>query len=116
MASDADKYRLSEAEHRAIFENDIKPELFVGVKSSDRPVAVIFGGQPGAGKSAALEAASRDLEARGGAAQIIGDDLRDFHPRYGDLLKRDDESAAFYTDRDTGRWVEMAIAEAKAGG
>lgn len=29
-------------------------------------------------------------------------------------MKADDKTAAFYTDRDTGRWVEKAIAEAKA--
>lgn len=29
-------------------------------------------------------------------------------------MNQDDKTAAFYTDRDTGRWVEKAIAEAKA--
>jgi len=27
-------------------------------------------------------------------------------------MKRDDKTAAFYTDRDTGQWVEKAIDEA----
>jgi hypothetical protein len=55
-----------------------------------------------------------ELHSRGGAIQIIGDDLRSFHPKYAHLMERDDKTAAFYTDRDTGRWVEKAIAEAKA--
>ncbi|MBR4877702.1 MAG: zeta toxin family protein, partial [Rhodocyclaceae bacterium] len=54
-----------------------------------------------------------ELAARGGAVQIIGDDLRDYHPAYMRLMRADDKTAAFYTDRDTGRWVEKAIAEAK---
>ncbi len=29
-------------------------------------------------------------------------------------MEADDKTAAFYTDRETGRWVEKAIAEAKA--
>lgn len=114
MASNPDRYRLSEADHQAIFEQDIKPDLFAGAKPSNQPVAVIFGGQPGAGKSAAVDSAMRELEPRGGAVQIIGDDLRGYHPHYARLMERDDKTAAFYTDRDTGQWVEKAIAEAKA--
>ena len=114
MASNPDRYRLSEADHQAIFEQDIKPDLFADAKPSNQPVAVIFGGQPGAGKSAAVDSAMRELEPRGGAVQIIGDDLRGYHPHYARLMERDDKTAAFYTDRDTGQWVEKAIAEAKA--
>ena len=114
MALNPDQYRLTEAEHQAIFDNDIKPDLFAGAKPSGRPVAVIFGGQPGAGKSASVDAAMRDLEPRGGAVQIIGDDMRGYHPQYARLMARDDKTAAFYTDRDTGLWVEKAIAEAKS--
>ena len=113
MALNPDQYRLTEAEHQTTFDNDIKPDLFAGAKPTSQPVAVIFGGQPGAGKSAAVDAAMRELEPRGGAVQIIGDDLRGYHPQYDRLMNRDDKTAAFYTDRDTGLWVEKAIAEAK---
>jgi hypothetical protein len=58
---DPDQYRLNESEHQAIFEQDIKPILFVGAKRASQPVAVIFGGQPGAGKNAAVEAAMNEL-------------------------------------------------------
>jgi len=114
MARNPDQHRLIEAEHQAIFERDIKPDLFSGAKPSSQPVAVIFGGQPGAGKSAAVDEAIKELGPRGGAVQIIGDDLRDFHPKYERLMEADDKTAAFYTDRDTGRWIEKSIAEAKA--
>ncbi|GHT82468.1 hypothetical protein AGMMS49960_09250 [Betaproteobacteria bacterium] len=114
MALNPDEYRLSEAEHQAIFERRIKPDLFAGTKPSSQPVAVIFGGQPGAGKSAAVDEAMNELDPRGGAVQIIGDDLRDYHPQYAQLMETDDKTAAFYTDRDTGRWVEKSIAAAKA--
>lgn len=113
MAQNPDQHRLSEAEHQAIFEREIKPDLFAGAKPSIQPVAVIFGGQPGAGKSAAVDEAIKELGPRGGAVQIIGDDLRDFHPKYERLMDADDKTAAFYTDRDTGRWIEKSIAEAK---
>lgn len=113
MASNPDRHRLTEAEHQSIFERDIVPALFSRAKSTDRPVAVIFGGQPGAGKSAAVDASVRELAERGGAVQIIGDELRSYHPRYAELMAQDDKTAAFYTDRDSGRWVEKAIQHAK---
>src|SRR4051812_2053149 len=106
MALDADRYRLTEAEHQAIFDKRIKPQLFADAKPQAKPVGVVFGGQPGAGKSAAVDDALRELKDRGGAAQIIGDDMRGYHPRYARLMERDDKTAAYFTDRDTGRWVE----------
>jgi len=113
MEPNPEQYRLGEDEHQAIFESKIKPFLFAETISSRRPVAVVFGGQPGAGKSASVAAATEELKLRGGAVQIEGDALRDYHPAYARLMIKDDRTAAFYTDRDAGRWVEKAIAHAK---
>ena len=113
MELDADRYRLTEAEHQTIFDKRIRPHLCTDAKPQGRPVGVVFGGQPGAGKSAAVDAALGDLQDRGAAVQIIGDDMRGYHPRYARLMQEDDRTAAFYTDRDTGRWVEKAIEHAK---
>lgn len=112
MGLDPDKYRLSAAEHKAIYDQDISRKIFGGSTPVPHPVAIIFGGQPGAGKTASVAAAEQELRHKGGLVQIIGDDLRAFHPQYDRLLAVDDKTAAAYTDRDTGRWVEMAIAEA----
>ena len=104
---------LDVAEHRRIFLEKIVPEEFRGARLSARPTVVLMGGQPGSGKSGLLDAAEEYLstpEAR--AVQIVGDDLRDYHPDYQILLAADDRTAAAATDRDSGRWVEMAIAHA----
>lgn len=114
MVLNPDRYRFDAARHQEIFDKGIKPLIFAGAKRAENPVAVIFGGQPGAGKSAAVDQAMLDLAQRGGAVQIVGDDLRSYHPQHAQLMKRDDKTAAFYTDRDTGLWVEKAIAHAKA--
>jgi len=106
-------HKLDEKEHQSIFEKDIKPDIFANTKPSSQPIAIIFGGQPGAGKSAAIDIAISELDMLGGFVQIIGDDLRNYHPKYAKLMEADDRTAAFYTDRDTGRWVEKTIAEAK---
>ena len=90
VALDPDKFRLDATEHQAIFEQKIKPRLFGGTRPASKPVAVIFGGQPGAGKSAVVGLAHQELAQRGGAVEIIGDDLRQFHPHYGRLVGLDD--------------------------
>jgi hypothetical protein len=56
--------------------------------------------------------ADREFAGSGGMIKIIGDDLRAFLPHYKSLQRADDKTAAFYTDRDSGRLVEKAIAEA----
>jgi len=114
MAANPDQYRLSELENQAVFEQEIKPWIFAHAKPAQQPVAIIFGGQPGAGKSALVEAAMSELEPSGGAAEIIGDDLREFHPLNEWLMQRDDKTAAIYTQRDISSWIEKAITEAKA--
>lgn len=113
MDLNQDEHRLNPVEHQRIFEAEIVPDVFASAKHVEQPVAVIFGGQPGAGKSAAVAAAVADLEGQGGSVQIIGDDFRSYHPAYQQLLRSDDKTAAFYTDRDTGQWVEKAIAHAR---
>lgn len=114
MALNPDQYLLSEVEHQTIFEQRIKPNFFAVVKPSSQPVAIILGGQPGAGKSGMVDAAMIELEPRGGAVRIVGDNLRNYHPRHRSLMKHDDKTAAFYTNGDARKWVEKAIDEAKA--
>lgn len=95
--------------HQAIFDRDIVPDMFAGAHTSPSPIAVLFGGQPGAGKSASVDRVVREFSGREGIVQIIGDDLRGYHPAYSRLLRDNDKTAAFYTDKDTGHWVEKAI-------
>ena len=57
-------YKLSEETHSQIFEKEIKPRVFNGVSSAQNPTAIIFGGQPGAGKSALYTLALEQLSAQ----------------------------------------------------
>ncbi|MDR2350606.1 MAG: zeta toxin family protein [Deltaproteobacteria bacterium] len=107
-------YRLSEKEHQIIFSRDIKPQLFSKPEQVDRPVAVFIGGQPGAGKTAAVDAASEELDERGGAVQIIAEDLRSFHPFHDRLMIEDDETAAFLTNDTVEKWIKKTLAKVKA--
>ena len=111
-ADDPLRHALPEAEHERIFRQRIVPSLFDRTRPVDTPTAIILGGQPGAGKTAIQMRARKDLEQLGSTVVISGDDLRSFHPAYARLQRSAPATAAFHTDRDSGRWVEMAITEA----
>lgn len=109
-----DRYRLSPEDHQRIFERRIVRDLFVEPRAAESPKAIVFGGQPGAGKSEAVGRALNELSKESSAIAIVGDDFRAYHPKYAELLRKDDRTAAFYTDRDTALWVEKSIAHALA--
>lgn len=114
MTLDPERFSLPADRLREIYLLSVGPRLFRGADRMDHPTAVILGGQPGAGKSPIEAEASHKFQRSGGIVAIIGDDLRAFLPHYQQLQAADDRTAAFYTDRDSGRLVEMAITEASA--
>ncbi|SCW95353.1 Zeta toxin [Sphingobium faniae] len=112
MARDPERHSLSPDALQKIYETRVAPRLFRGAQSVEHPTAIILGGQPGSGKTPMQNDAAREFARSGGMVKIIGDDLRAYLPHYKSLQRADDKSAAFYTDRDSGRLVEKAIAEA----
>lgn len=107
-----EEYHLSEAENEAIFQK-IKAKVFQECRPVDLPMAIIFGGQPGSGKTKAVELSELELKSCGGSVSIVGDDFRPYHPQHDQLMKLDDNTAALFTQHDAGRWVEKAITHAK---
>lgn len=112
MADDPERHSLSSSKLQKIYEREIAPVLFESAKPVAQPTAIVLGGQPGSGKTPMQVQADREFAGSGGIVKIIGDDLRAFLPHYKSLQRADDKTAAFYTDRDSGRLVEKAIAEA----
>lgn len=102
----SDAYKLDEATAREIFERDIVPDIFPNAVHSEDPKAVVFGGQPGAGKTKLVD---RTVVEMGGATVIEGDQFRRYHPRFDEIQERHGKDAANYTGPDAGRWTEMAI-------
>ena len=116
MERDPEKHSLAPDELQGIYEARVAPRLFANAQPVERPTAVVLGGQPGSGKTPMQKAAEREFSGQGGLAKIIGDDLRSYLPHYKGLQRADDQTAAFYTDRDSGRLVEKAIADAAQRG
>ncbi|WP_331744502.1 zeta toxin family protein (plasmid) [Streptomyces sp. NBC_01136] len=70
----------------------------------DRPVVVIVGGQPGAGKTAVADLVQAALDRRGGAVRICSDLHKSAHCQYGELLADDVRTAGVMVRPDTHRW------------
>lgn len=109
MADDQFKHTLDPERHEKIFQTRVVPEVFSNHQPQEKPTAIFLGGQPGAGKSQTFAAAVKEFDAKGGIVQIAGDDLRQFHPKFSELMRTDDKNMAFYTQVDAGRWVEKAL-------
>lgn len=78
-------------------------------------MAILVGGQPGAGKTALARQALTEMRERGGAVLIDADRMRENLPQYGRLLREQPQHAADLTQADAGRWsVALTTAAALA--
>ena len=108
-------FKLSEEESSRVFDLTIVPIRFGELVAQRAPVAFFVGGQPGAGKTALQEAIARVASCDFSTVAIVnGDEFRGYHPHFRELNAIDDTLAAFYTDADTGVWVERAIERVSA--
>ena len=96
-----------EAEFRAT----VAPEIFGAAVSSEQPVWIGIGGQPGAGKTAGRNLAL-ELANAGAVASIVGDDLRPLHPDFEQLIREDPLRMPERTQEAVAAWVELALEHA----
>ncbi|MFJ3883450.1 zeta toxin family protein [Streptomyces sp. NPDC090077] len=111
MTEPSDFY-LSEDELRARFDQRVRERVFRGFEPQDRPVLVLLGGQPAAGKSMAM-AATQQRHAGGHLVPLTGDELRSLHPRHAELRHLDAQTRETATAQASGAWVRMSIEHAK---
>ncbi|CAG9260924.1 UDP-N-acetylglucosamine kinase (modular protein) [Burkholderia diffusa] len=105
-------YRLDENTHALIL-RVIQERALEVTRAAIQPVAIILGGQPGAGKAALASEALDDLG--GNAVKVDADETRKFHPDYVALMNEDDRSAADRTHADAGPWAAKLTSAAIAG-
>jgi len=98
---------LSEQEREKIFNERIAPAFLANAVSSEHPMAIIFGGQPGSGKSSLIRMIK---EIKTDFSVINGDDLRGYHPNMYELLKQDEKNASDLVQPDCNFWIEKLIA------
>ncbi|MFB7076464.1 zeta toxin family protein [Streptomyces sp. NPDC056308] len=95
---------LSARENRGVLEHVILPAATQGAVPQDRPVVVIVGGQPGAGKTKVADLVEAALERRGGAVRIGRDLYKPAHRQYAAALAADVRTAGAQVRPDTSRW------------
>lgn len=101
---------LSERESRDVLHQVILPAVTKGAVRQDRPVVVIVGGQPGAGKTEIADLVQAALGRRGGAVRVCRDLYKAAHRRYAELLAADVRTAGVEVRPDTRRW-QAAVEE-----
>lgn len=109
---DESLFELPDTERIRIYRTLIEPFLFDEAISSAQPVAILIGGQPGAGKTRATEDVL--LEYADAKPLALGvDELRAFHPAYPQLLAEDPANMTRATNLTVGSWMRMAIDHAR---
>ncbi|TVL87812.1 ATP/GTP-binding protein [Streptomyces sp. SAJ15] len=95
---------LSECESDEVLHRVILPAATKRAVPQARPVVVIVGGQPGAGKTHIADLVQTALDHRGGSVRIGRDLYKAPHPQYAMLLATDVRTAGVGVRPDTTRW------------
>lgn len=103
MEKDINKYKLSKKRHDTIYRL-LEEQVFNGKKSCNFPIAIVLGGQPGAGKSVLIKNAKKEFEDNN-VVIINGDEFRRIHPNSKEILSKSESDYAFYTDADVRVWT-----------
>jgi UDP-N-acetylglucosamine kinase len=103
------EFALSDAVNDSIFQTSITKLLKPLVCTQENPTAIFTGAQPGAGKTALQKQIFAKMTDAASYAFINGDDLRGYHTRLEELNRENDVLTAYFTDIDTGKWVEKSI-------
>lgn len=107
---------LPEDESRDVLNQVILPAWTKGAVRQDRPVVVIVGAQPGAGKTTVADLVQAVLDRRGGAVRIGGDLYKAAHRHYAELLAADVRTAGVKVRPDTRRWQAAVEAYVRSHG
>jgi UDP-N-acetylglucosamine kinase len=110
-------YGLPLAQLEQTFEQIIVPDYLLrsSPQPQRHPVAVLLGGQPGAGKSTIADQLQRQVDAHGGLVWVTWDDFRPYHPDYERLLAEQPAAMPDVTRPAARWWQDRAAAWLRAG-
>lgn len=109
--ADPDPYELTPGQLRDLFDTQVVDYVFGGRRPGDRPIAILTGAQPAAGKSRAM-AKVRQRNAERDVIQLSGDELRQFHPKFLELMDGDPIAMVPATQQAANAWMQMSFAHA----
>ena len=110
--TEKEKFRLSKEEHNRIYKQ-IEEVVFQNTSTSKKPIAIIAGGQSGAGKGALISYSKRQVENSGRNIIIITtDEYKPFHPRAIELAKKYPTDYVEIIEQDAGEWTGQILKKA----
>lgn len=102
-------YKLSEEEHNKIYE-EIKTSMTNGKHSVEKPIAIIIGGQTGAGKSGII-GYSLKLFSDNNVVVINSDEIKPYHPKVEEIAKLYPNYFTKITDQESNTWTSRLFSE-----
>lgn len=103
------KYKLTDKEHDEYY--DTIKRIYVGGKMPQKnPVAIIVGGQTGAGKSGILGYSSKMFE-DDNIIIINSDEIKPFHPKSEEIAKLYPDLYTKITDQESNTWTSRLFEE-----
>lgn len=108
------KYKLSEEEHERYYEI-IKRIYTSGKIPVENPIAVIIGGQTGAGKSG-LIGYSTKMFTDGNVIIINSDEIKPFHPQSEEIARLYPKLYTKITDQESNTWTSKLFEELRRDG
>lgn len=108
------KYKLSEEEHMELY-GKIKKIWTMDKTPVDNPVAVIVGGQTGAGKTG-LIIYSKKMFADGNVVVINSDEIKPFHPKSEEIAREYPGEYTWITAQESEDWTSRLFGEVRNEG
>lgn len=102
-------YKLSEEEHDKIYET-IKTVMTQGKHPVEKPIAIIIGGQTGAGKSGII-GYSLKLFNDDNVVVINSDEIKPFHPKVDEIAREYPNYFTKITDQESNTWTSKLFSE-----
>lgn len=105
------KYKLGEEEHNKLYEM-IKRIWTDDKFPVDNPIAVVIGGQTGAGKSGIISY-SRKMFDDGNVVVINSDEIKPFHPKSSEIAREYPDMYTSITDQESNTWTSRLFEETR---
>ena len=108
------KYKLTEQEHENYYK--LIKQIWTDEKYPvDNPIAVIIGGQTGAGKSGII-AYSKKMFFDDNVVVINSDEIKPFHPKSSEIARLYPQLYTKITDQESNTWTSKLFEETRNNG
>lgn len=108
------RYKLSETEHNNLYEM-IKRIWTDDKFPVENPIAIIIGGQTGAGKSGIISYSKKMFD-DGNVVVINSDEIKPFHPQSAEIAKEYPEMYTMITDQESNTWTSKLFEDTREQG